>query len=90
MVTASGRLSLLQQAFLDTFAFRCGYCTPGFLMAAHTMIERLRQAPVGRHQIDETIRETCGDHICRCAGYVQYLQAIRQVILATPGLVSGA
>ena len=82
-----GQLSLLQQAFLDAFAFQCGYCTPGLLMAAHALIERLRLAPVERGQVDRTILETLGDHICRCTGYVLYHHALRKVILSTPGLV---
>lgn len=82
-----GQLSPLQQAFLDAFAFQCGYCTPGLLMAAHALLERLRLEPVERGEVDRTILETCGDHICRCTGYVLYHHALRKVILSTPGLV---
>ena len=77
----------LQQAFLEHFAFQCGYCTPGFLMAATILIERLRHSPIPRSQCDAAIAEACGSHICRCTGYVRYYQAMRQVILETPGLV---
>jgi aerobic-type carbon monoxide dehydrogenase small subunit (CoxS/CutS family) len=38
----------LQQAFLEAFAFQCGYCTPGFLMAAFVLLDRLRRAPVAK------------------------------------------
>lgn len=82
----SGALTSLQQAFLDEFAFQCGYCTPGFLMAAHAMVERLQASPVSRGKVDEVILENCGQHICRCTGYVLYLRAIRKVVLNTPGL----
>jgi aerobic-type carbon monoxide dehydrogenase small subunit (CoxS/CutS family) len=77
----------LQQAFLAHFAFQCGYCTPGFLMAAYCMLERLRHSPVTKAELDRTIHEACGAHICRCTGYVQYYQAIRKVALAMPGAV---
>ena len=87
LANSSGPLTPLQQAFLDEFAFQCGYCTPGFLMAAHAMIERLRIAPIPASQVDKVIFENCGQHICRCTGYVRYLQAIRKVVLTTPGLV---
>jgi aerobic-type carbon monoxide dehydrogenase small subunit (CoxS/CutS family) len=80
------RLSALQQAFLTHFAFQCGYCTPGFLMAAHILLDRLRKAPVGRDQIDAAIAEACGAHICRCTGYVRYHAAIRAAVLAELGL----
>ena len=82
-------LTSLQRAFLDEFAFQCGYCTPGLLMAAHALLERLRLAPIPRAQVDEVILEACGEHFCRCTGYVRYHTAIRKVILATPGLVLG-
>lgn len=84
---AGESLSAIQQAFLDEYAFQCGYCTPGFLMAAHLMIERLRVAPIDAQELDAAIAEYCGDHICRCSGYVRYRQAIRSVVLNTAGLV---
>jgi aerobic-type carbon monoxide dehydrogenase small subunit (CoxS/CutS family) len=81
------RPTVLQQAFLDEFAFQCGYCTPGFLMAAHGMMERLRLAPISLKLLDDTIRQNCGQHICRCTGYVRYHSALRKAVLKTPGLV---
>ena len=78
-------LSALQEAFLTTFAFQCGYCTPGFLMAAHILLARLRAAPIGRDQIDAAIDEACGAHICRCTGYAGYRRAIREVVFAALG-----
>jgi aerobic-type carbon monoxide dehydrogenase small subunit (CoxS/CutS family) len=82
-----GAPTLMQRAFLDEFAFQCGYCTPGFLMAAEVMLQRLRVAPVARNRVDETIRASCGGNICRCTGYVRYSQAIRKVVLSVKGLV---
>lgn len=88
LATQDGTLAPIQQAFLDEYAFQCGYCTPGLLMAARALLERLRLTPVKLQQVDEIILEACGEHFCRCTGYVRYHQAIRKVILATPGLVS--
>jgi len=79
-------LSPVQQAFLDQFSFQCGYCTPGFVNAATVLIERLRRAPVPRGQVEATVAAALEKHICRCTGYVRYYQAVRDVILATPGL----
>jgi aerobic-type carbon monoxide dehydrogenase small subunit (CoxS/CutS family) len=90
LADSSGNLTRMQQAFLDDFAFQCGYCTPGFLMAAHAMMERLRAAPIPENQVDQTIADNCGSHICRCTGYVRYQQAIRKVVMTTPGLVKPA
>jgi aerobic-type carbon monoxide dehydrogenase small subunit (CoxS/CutS family) len=79
-------LSPVQQAFLDRFSFQCGYCTPGFVNAATVLIERLARSPVPRAELEATITAALDNHICRCTGYVRYYQAVRDVILATPGL----
>jgi len=79
-------LSAVQQAFLDKFSFQCGYCTPGFVNAATVLLERLKRSPVPRAQVEATVAEALDNHICRCTGYVRYYQAVRDVILATPGL----
>ena len=79
--------SAVQQAFLEHFAFQCGYCTPGFVMAAEMLLGRLRAQPVRRDQLDAAIEDAVGQHICRCTGYARYHQAIRAVALAEKGLV---
>jgi aerobic-type carbon monoxide dehydrogenase small subunit (CoxS/CutS family) len=80
--------SAVQQAFLDHFAFQCGYCTPGFVMATEMLLSRLRAQPVQRAQLDAAIEEAVGQHICRCTDYARYHQAIRAVVLAEKGLVT--
>lgn len=77
----------LQQAFLSEFAFQCGYCTPGFLMAAWVLLDQLRRAPVDRDRVDEAIMAAIGHNVCRCTGYFRYFSAVRKVVLAQPGLV---
>ena len=79
-------LSPVQQAFLDHFSFQCGYCTPGFVNAATVLIERLERVPVPRAKVEKTVADALESHICRCAGYVRYYEAVRDVILTTPGL----
>ncbi len=79
--------SKVQQAFLDYFAFQCGYCTPGFVMATTMLIERLRASPVAKDQLNAAIEDAVGQHICRCTGYARYYAAIASVILAEKGLV---
>jgi aerobic-type carbon monoxide dehydrogenase small subunit (CoxS/CutS family) len=86
-VGAPGKLDPIQQSFLDHFAFQCGYCTPGFVMATQMLIERLRAAPVPRHQLEAAIADAVGQHICRCTGYARYYAAIKAVVLAEKGLV---
>lgn len=74
-------LNSLQQAFLKHFSFQCGYCTPGFLMTATALLERLEQTPCPIEQLDTLILDSIGDNICRCTGYVRYVEAIREVAL---------
>jgi len=81
------RLSPVQQALIDHFSFQCGYCTPGFVNAATVLVERLKASPVARRDLEATIDKALGQHICRCTGYVRYFEAVRDLILATPGLV---
>jgi aerobic-type carbon monoxide dehydrogenase small subunit (CoxS/CutS family) len=78
--------SPVQQAFLDRFSFECGYCTPGFVNAATVLIEGLKRKPVPRAEVEATVAAALETHICRCTGYVRYYEAVRDVILATPGL----
>jgi aerobic-type carbon monoxide dehydrogenase small subunit (CoxS/CutS family) len=82
--------SPVQQAFLDHFSFQCGYCTPGFVNAATVLIERLKREPVARDKVEEAVAQALETHICRCTGYVRYYEAVRDLILATPGLIRTA
>ena len=79
-----GRLTPLQTAFVEHFAFQCGYCTPGFLNEAQVLLERLARQPVTRADLDKTIADALDGHLCRCTGYIRYHDAVRDVILADP------
>ncbi|MFM0304187.1 (2Fe-2S)-binding protein [Paraburkholderia sediminicola] len=83
-------LSPIQQKFLEHFSFQCGYCTPGFVNAATVLIERLKRQPITKDQVEQTITEGLNDHICRCTGYVRYYEAVKEVVMTTPGLVKDA
>jgi aerobic-type carbon monoxide dehydrogenase small subunit (CoxS/CutS family) len=86
---ARGRLELspVQQAFIEHFAFQCGYCTPGFVSGATVLLERLQREPVARGDVERTIMDALDPHLCRCTGYVRYYEAVRELVLGTPGLV---
>ncbi len=77
-----GALTPLQTAFIEHFAFQCGYCTPGFLNEGQVLLERLEKAPVPRATLEVVISEALDGHLCRCTGYVKYHEAMRAVILA--------
>jgi carbon-monoxide dehydrogenase small subunit len=69
---ASGaRLHPVQQAFWDEHGLQCGYCTPGFIMAA---VHLLEQNP---SPSDDDIRRGLEGNICRCTGYENILKAVR-------------
>ena len=68
----SGRLHPLQQAFLDNFAFQCGYCTPGMIMAAKALLDENCAAT------EAEILAHMNGNLCRCTGYLPILKAIRQ------------
>jgi aerobic-type carbon monoxide dehydrogenase small subunit (CoxS/CutS family) len=78
----NGELSTLQLAFIDHFAFQCGYCTAGFLNESQVLLERLAKAPIARAAVESTIAEALDGHLCRCTGYIKYHEAVRDVILA--------
>ena len=64
------RLHPLQSAFADHGAAQCGYCTPGMLLAAKSLLDR--NADPSRAQIAEAL----SGQICRCTGYLQIFEAV--------------
>lgn len=80
-------LSPIQQAFLDHYSFQCGYCTPGFVNASTLFVEKLKREPIARAELEDAIAAALENHICRCTGYVRYYQAVRDVVINTPGLL---
>jgi carbon-monoxide dehydrogenase small subunit len=65
-----GRLHPLQQAFAELGAAQCGYCTPGILLSAKSLLETNAQPS------RDDIREALAGNLCRCTGYVKILEAI--------------
>jgi carbon-monoxide dehydrogenase small subunit len=70
--TAEGALHPLQQAFIDEFAFQCGFCTPGMIMAAKALLDENAQPTR-----DEIIHHMDGN-ICRCTGYAPIVKAVQR------------
>jgi carbon-monoxide dehydrogenase small subunit len=69
-LATGGRLSAVQQAFLDHAGFQCGFCTPGMLMAATALLED-DPAPTR-----EAIIHGLEGNLCRCTGYAQIIDAV--------------
>lgn len=77
-VASTDSLAPIQDAFLDDFSFQCGYCTPGFVIAAQILLDRLASAPRKPTDLDAEIESALGGHICRCTGYVRYFEATKR------------
>jgi len=61
----------LQEAFITYGAVQCGYCTPGMLLAAYSLLLK------NQHPTDNDIKEAISGNLCRCTGYIQIVEAIR-------------
>jgi len=70
-LAAEGRPNSLQQAFLDSGAVQCGFCTPGMIMAAHYLLLN------NPHPTEEEIREGLSGNLCRCTGYGKIVEAVQ-------------
>jgi carbon-monoxide dehydrogenase small subunit len=66
--------SPIQKAFVDKFAFQCGYCTSGFIMNCHALTVTHPDAD------DALIREWLQSNLCRCTGYEEITEAIKSVL----------
>ena len=64
-------LSILQQEFIEHDALQCGFCTPGMLMSARSLLDRNPDPD------DDEIKEAIEGNFCRCTGYVPIIAAIR-------------
>ena len=72
MAAADGTLHPIQEAFRENHGLQCGFCTPGMIMTAVDLVNR-----VGAGNLDEkTIRENLEGNICRCTGYHNIVRSI--------------
>jgi len=73
LLSESGELSAIQQAFIDEGAVQCGFCTPGFILSAQEIISS------GREYSDSELRKQLSGHLCRCTGYENIFKAVRKI-----------
>jgi carbon-monoxide dehydrogenase small subunit len=70
-LSQGGSLHPLQRAFLEHHAFQCGFCTPGMILSAYSL---LKKTP---HPTEKEIIRYMDDNLCRCGAHPRIVQAIR-------------
>jgi carbon-monoxide dehydrogenase small subunit len=73
-LSPNGQLHPIQQAFMERHGLQCGFCTPGFLMSIHELLER------NPDPSDAEIKDTLGGQICRCTGYQSIVDSVRLAV----------
>ncbi|WP_322099596.1 (2Fe-2S)-binding protein [Gottfriedia endophytica] len=64
----------IQKAFIEKFAFQCGYCTSGFLMNCHALVNKEPNAD------EKVLKDWLESNICRCTGYKEIREAVLSVL----------
>jgi aerobic carbon-monoxide dehydrogenase small subunit len=70
-VEAGDKLDAVQEAFVETAAFQCGFCTPGFIMMTRQLLDENPQPS------EEEIKDYLSGNLCRCAAYPQIIEAVK-------------
>lgn len=60
----------VQKAFLEHFAFQCGFCTPGMILTAKALLDE------NPNPTEEEVKRSLTGNLCRCTGYVKIIEAI--------------
>ena len=82
--TQHGRLSALQTAFHEKQGTQSGFCTPGMIMAAQALLERVPDPG------EDEIREALSGNICRCTGYVKIIESVQAAATKLAGTADAA
>src|SRR5262245_53229954 len=70
-LAADGKLSPVQEAFIEAGAFQCGFCTPGFILMTHQLLAEQPDPD------DEAIKHYLSGNLCRCAAYPEIVAAVK-------------
>ena len=73
-VAERGHLNDVQEAFLNNFAFQCGFCTSGFIMMTMSLLDS------SKRPTDEEISDHLDGNLCRCTGYEPILAAVKVAV----------
>ncbi|HEY3316097.1 MAG TPA: (2Fe-2S)-binding protein [Bacillota bacterium] len=67
---ANPQMAILEQAFLEKGAVQCGFCSPGMIISAHSLLQK------SPHPTEDEVREAISGNLCRCTGYAKIVEAI--------------
>ena len=70
-VASEAGLHPVQESFLEKGAVQCGFCTPGMVLSSKSLLDRQPKPS------EEEIKQAISGHLCRCTGYVQILEAVK-------------
>lgn len=73
-LAVDGRLSVVQEAFVEEGAIQCGFCTPGAVLSTTAMVES------GREFTRDEVRRELSGHLCRCTGYQKIVDAAERAL----------
>ncbi len=69
-----GELDPIQEAFIEAGAVQCGFCTPGVVLSAKSLLDEME------NPTKEEVREALSGHLCRCTGYLQFYDALKLAV----------
>jgi aerobic carbon-monoxide dehydrogenase small subunit len=70
-IEGGGELDAVQRAFVESAAFQCGFCTPGFVLMTRQLLDEVPDPS------DEDIRHYLSGNLCRCAAYPEIIEAVK-------------
>ena len=81
-VAVDGDLDPVQESYIEEGAIQCGFCTPGMVMAAKALVD------ANPDPTDDDIKTALGGNLCRCTGYTQIVDSVRQAARSMKGVQS--
>jgi aerobic-type carbon monoxide dehydrogenase small subunit (CoxS/CutS family) len=71
-LSKDGKLSKLQECFIEEGAIQCGYCTPGLILSAHALLQE------NPNPTEDEIKKGLAGNLCRCTGYHDIIRAVKK------------